>query len=85
MFAEAAAPPPEFASRTAEWLACPQRFPLNRLSATAVQTYEICPLQFKLEREWRIPGKFPLPCSMAPSIHRVLTHLLRFGPRSSAR
>ena len=37
----------------------------SRLSASAVQTYETCPLQFKLEREWRIPDEVPPPCSMA--------------------
>ena len=45
-------------TRTNEWLALPPAADLqSRLSASAVQTYETCPLQFKLEREWRIPGR----------------------------
>jgi DNA helicase II / ATP-dependent DNA helicase PcrA len=67
-----AAPPPAFASRTAEWLAMPPAFPLIRLSATAVESYEICPLQFKLEREWRIPRDVPAAMSYGASMHRVL-------------
>ena len=38
-----------------------------RLSASAVDTYERCGLQFKLDRDWRIdrPSR-PQPCNMAP-------------------
>jgi len=68
----AAAPAPAFASRTAEWLAMPPAFPLNRLSATAVESYQICPLQFKLEREWRIPRDVPAAMQYGASMHRVL-------------
>jgi superfamily I DNA/RNA helicase len=67
-----AAPPPAFASRTAEWLAMPPAFPLNRLSATAVESYEVCPLQFKLEREWRIPRDVPAAMLYGATMHRVL-------------
>jgi DNA helicase-2/ATP-dependent DNA helicase PcrA len=67
-----AAPPPAFVSRTAEWLAMPPAFPLNRLSATAVESYEVCPLQFKLEREWRIPRDVPAAMHFGASMHRVL-------------
>ena len=67
-----AAPPPTFVSRTAEWLALPPAFPLNRLSATAVESYEVCPLQFKLEREWKIPRDVPAALHFGASMHRVL-------------
>jgi len=43
-----------------------------RLSASAVQTYENCPLQFKLERAWKIPGEVPAAMQYGGSIHRVL-------------
>ena len=43
-----------------------------KLSASAVQTYETCPLQFKLEREWRIPGEVPAAMQYGGVIHRVL-------------
>ena len=67
-----AAPAPAFISRTAEWLSLPPAFPLNRLSATAVDSYELCPLQFKLEREWRIPRDVPAAMQYGASMHRVL-------------
>jgi DNA helicase-2/ATP-dependent DNA helicase PcrA len=47
-------------------------FDLPVLSATAVDTYETCPLQFKLEREWRIPGEIPGAMQYGASMHRVL-------------
>ena len=50
----------------------PPAFPLNRLSATAVESYEVCPLQFKLEREWRIPRDVPAAMLYGASMHRVL-------------
>jgi ATP-dependent DNA helicase UvrD/PcrA len=71
LFGSAAATP-GFVSRTAEWLSLPPAFPLNRLSATAVETYETCPLQFKLEREWRIPRDVPAAMQYGAAIHRVL-------------
>jgi DNA helicase-2/ATP-dependent DNA helicase PcrA len=67
-----ATPTPGFTSRTAEWLSLPPAFPLNRLSATAVETYETCPLQFKLEREWRIPRDVPAAMQFGAAMHRVL-------------
>jgi DNA helicase-2/ATP-dependent DNA helicase PcrA len=67
-----AAPPPAFASRTTEWLEMPPAFPLTRLSATAVESYEVCPLQFKLEREWRIPRDVPAAMLYGASMHMVL-------------
>jgi DNA helicase-2/ATP-dependent DNA helicase PcrA len=67
-----AAPVAEFTSRTAEWLALPPAFSMNRLSATAVETYETCPLQFKLEREWRIPQEVPAAMQFGAAMHRVL-------------
>ncbi len=67
-----AAPPPAFASRTTEWLEMPPAFPITRLSATAVESYEVCPLQFKLEREWRIPRDVPAAMLYGASMHMVL-------------
>jgi DNA helicase-2/ATP-dependent DNA helicase PcrA len=59
--------------RLQEWLfqhaALDQRV---RLSASAVESYETCPLQFKLEREWRIPGEVPAAMQYGAAIHRVL-------------
>ena len=71
MFAEAAAP--ATVTRTNQWLALPPAVNLHsRLSASAVQTYETCPLQFKLEREWRIPDEVPAAMQYGAVMHRVL-------------
>jgi DNA helicase II / ATP-dependent DNA helicase PcrA len=71
LFAEAAPVLP--GSPVTEWLKLPPAFDLGaRLSASAVQTYEICPLQFKLEREWRIPGEVPAAMEYGATIHRIL-------------
>jgi DNA helicase-2/ATP-dependent DNA helicase PcrA len=67
-----ATPLPPFVSRTAEWLELPPAFPLTRLSATAVESYDLCPLQFKLEREWRISRDVPAAMQYGASMHRVL-------------
>jgi ATP-dependent DNA helicase UvrD/PcrA len=53
-----------------------------KLSASAVQTYQICPLQFKLDREWKIPGEVPAAMQYGASMHRVLRTYydsVRFG------
>jgi len=72
LFAQAAAPA-GFVSRTGEWLEMNPATDLSqRLSASAVQTYETCPLQFKLEREWRIPSEVPAALQFGAAIHRVL-------------
>ncbi|MGO9646466.1 MAG: ATP-dependent helicase [Terriglobales bacterium] len=57
----------------AAWVALPPASDLSaRLSASAVQTYETCPLQFKLDREWRIPGEVPAAMQYGATMHRVL-------------
>ena len=63
----------ETLTRTAEWLSMPPGSDLSAtLSASAVQRYETCPLQFKLEREWRIPGEVPAAMQYGATMHRVL-------------
>ena len=71
MFAEAHAP--LMPSRTTQWLDLPPASDLAaRLSASAVQRYDICPLQFKLERDWRIPGDVGAAMQYGASMHRLL-------------
>jgi superfamily I DNA/RNA helicase/RecB family exonuclease len=71
------------ASRTSQWLLlAPGRDLSARLSASAVASYDICPLQFKLEREWRIPREAPAPMQYGATMHRVLRAYydsVRFG------
>jgi DNA helicase-2/ATP-dependent DNA helicase PcrA len=63
----------ETLTRIAEWLSMAPGSDLSAtLSASAVQRYETCPLQFKLEREWRIPGEVPAAMQYGATMHRVL-------------
>jgi superfamily I DNA/RNA helicase/RecB family exonuclease len=68
-----AAAPDAVVSRIGEWvLRNPATDLSKRLSASAVQRYETCPLQFKLEREWKIPLDVPAALVFGASMHRVL-------------
>ena len=79
----AVAADPGMDSRTNEWVSMPPASDLSaRLSASAVASYERCPLQFKLEREWRLPTEPPAPLQNGASMHRVLRAYydsVRFG------
>jgi DNA helicase II / ATP-dependent DNA helicase PcrA len=60
-------------SRLAAWLALPPIEGLDaRLSATAVETYETCPLQFKFEREWKLARQVHAAMQYGAAMHRVL-------------
>jgi DNA helicase II / ATP-dependent DNA helicase PcrA len=60
-------------SRLAAWLALPAIEGLDaRLSATAVETYETCPLQFKFEREWKLSKQVHAAMHYGAAMHRVL-------------
>ncbi len=54
----------------------------SRLSATAVETYETCPLQFKFEREWKLARQRHAALQYGAAMHRVLRTYydsVRFG------
>jgi DNA helicase-2/ATP-dependent DNA helicase PcrA len=59
-------------SRASEWVMLPPASLLNRLSASAVATYEKCPLQFKLDREWKLPSDDPAAMQYGSVMHSVL-------------
>jgi DNA helicase-2/ATP-dependent DNA helicase PcrA len=60
-------------SRLASWLELPAIDGLDaRLSATAVETYEMCPLQFKFEREWKLSRQVHAAMQYGAAMHRVL-------------
>jgi len=60
-------------TRLGEWIAMPPASDLaSTLSASAIQHYETCPLQFKLEREWRIPAEASGALQYGACMHRVL-------------
>ncbi len=45
---------------------------VSGLSASAIDTYEQCPLRFKLEREWNLPRDVPASLQYGAAMHRVL-------------
>jgi len=60
-------------SQTTRWFELPVLDGLHRrLSASAVETYQRCGLQFKLERDWRIAAKPAAAMQYGAAIHRVL-------------
>jgi DNA helicase-2/ATP-dependent DNA helicase PcrA len=60
------------ASRTAEWIGLPPASPMTRLSATSIERYSVCPLQFKLAHEWKLPTDVPAAMQNGAAMHRVL-------------
>ncbi|MGA8200548.1 MAG: ATP-dependent DNA helicase [Candidatus Sulfotelmatobacter sp.] len=60
-------------SRLPAWLELPAIDGLDaRLSASAIETYEICPLQFKFEREWKLSRQLHAAVQYGAAMHRVL-------------
>jgi DNA helicase-2/ATP-dependent DNA helicase PcrA len=51
------------------------------LSAYAVDSYSTCPLKFKLERDWKIPGQAAAALQYGSAIHTVLKNY--YDPRAS--
>jgi DNA helicase II / ATP-dependent DNA helicase PcrA len=60
-------------SRLEEWInLAPASDLAATLSASSIQHYETCPLQFKLDREWRIPAEASAALQYGACVHRVL-------------
>jgi len=58
------------------WMVMPASFEGRGmpLSANAVQNYSMCPMKFKLQRDWRIPGEAAAALHYGNAIHTVLKH-----------
>jgi DNA helicase-2/ATP-dependent DNA helicase PcrA len=57
------------------WMLLPPVFAREMaLSANAVQSYSTCPMKFKLERDWKIPGEAVAAMQYGFAIHTVLKH-----------
>jgi DNA helicase-2/ATP-dependent DNA helicase PcrA len=74
-----AAEDPAFAnpspSPVSAWIALPLPQPPQRgLSASAIESYERCPLQFKLNRDWRIPEESHAALQYGGAMHLALRH-----------
>jgi ATP-dependent DNA helicase UvrD/PcrA len=69
-----AASHPVAGSAITAWLALPPAFPAAEmsLSANAVESYSTCPLKFKLERDWKIPGEVAAAMHYGNAVHTVL-------------
>jgi RecB family exonuclease len=61
-------------SAVGAWMLLPPVFAKDEmaLSANAVQSYSTCPMKFKLERDWRIPGEAAAAMQYGFAIHTVL-------------
>ncbi|HEY5029981.1 MAG TPA: PD-(D/E)XK nuclease family protein, partial [Candidatus Angelobacter sp.] len=53
------------------------------LSANAVQSYSTCPMKFKLERDWKIPGEAAAAMQYGFAIHTVLKNY--YDPAAHAK
>jgi DNA helicase-2/ATP-dependent DNA helicase PcrA len=75
-------------SALGEWLQAPPALPLTDvvLSATAIQIYKECPLEFKIRREWNLPGEVAAGLHYGNAVHLALKDFydaLRMGrPRT---
>ena len=61
-------------SPIATWLdlAPLRRLPEFTLSATGIERYERCPLQFKIHYDWRLPGDSPAAVQFGRAMHSAL-------------
>src|SRR6478752_1270988 len=66
------------------WMLLPPAFgPELALSANAVQSYSTCPMKFKLERDWKIPGEAAAAMQYGFAIHTVLKNY--YDPAAHAK
>src|SRR5262249_19684254 len=61
-------------SPAGSWMLLPPAFAPTgvALSAHAVESYAACPLKFKLEKDWKIPGEAAAAMQYGSAIHTVL-------------
>ncbi len=71
-------------SNVGSWMLLPPAFPPDTiaLSANAVQSYSTCPMKFKLERDWKIPGEAAAAMQYGYAIHTVLKHYYDPAPHA---
>ena len=72
-------------STAASWMLLPPAFNTLELalSANSVETYSICPLKFKLRRDWQIPGEASAAMQFGNAVHTVLKNY--YDPSPNAR
>ncbi|MGH9554638.1 MAG: PD-(D/E)XK nuclease family protein, partial [Terriglobales bacterium] len=81
---EAAAAP---ASAVTPWVLLEPRVPLSEmpLSASAIEMYERCPLQFKIARDWNLPAEPAAPMQFGAAVHTVLHDYFRSVKQGEAK
>jgi DNA helicase-2/ATP-dependent DNA helicase PcrA len=81
---EAAAAP---AAAVTPWILLEPRVPLQGapLSASAIESYERCPLQFKIARDWNLPAEPAAPMQFGAAVHTVLYDYFRTAGAGQAR
>jgi RecB family exonuclease len=72
-------------SPVGRWMLLPPAFAMSEmaLSANAVQSYSTCPMKFKLERDWKLPGEAAAAMQYGFAIHTVLKNY--YDPAAHAR
>jgi len=62
------------AAAIARWLELPAQRDFSRmpLSATAIESYKVCPLRFKIEQDWRLPGETAAAMQFGNVMHSAL-------------
>jgi DNA helicase-2/ATP-dependent DNA helicase PcrA len=71
-------------SPAGEWMLLPPLFKADdlSLSAHAVESYSTCPLMFKLEKDWRVPGEAAAALQYGSAMHTVLRHYYDPAPHA---
>ncbi|HLY98624.1 MAG TPA: ATP-dependent helicase [Candidatus Angelobacter sp.] len=75
----------EEVSVISSWMLLPPAFKTDAaLSANAVQSYSVCPMKFKLERDWKLPGGAAAALHYGNAIHTALRQYYDPAPREQA-
>ena len=74
---------PASPSPVSAWIALPLPQPLQRgLSASSIDNFQLCPLRFKLNKDWQIPEESHAALQYGGAMHLALRHYydaIRFG------
>jgi len=72
-------------SPAGEWMLLPPVFKVDdlALSAHAVESYSTCPLMFKLEKDWRVPGEAAAALQYGSAMHTVLRQYYDPAPHAA--
>jgi DNA helicase-2/ATP-dependent DNA helicase PcrA len=71
-------------SPAGSWMLLPPEFKAEEMamSAHAVESYAACPLKFKLERDWKIPGDAAAAMQYGSAMHTVLRQYYDPAPQA---